>query len=50
VAWKGLVLEALHQYSILGKEDLDDVVSYSDMVGSVLGRLGSLDEEEEEID
>ena len=49
-AWMGLVLEALHQYSILGKEDLDDHTTYSDMVGSVLGRLGSIDDEDDEID
>ncbi len=39
-----IVLEALHQHSILGREDLDEHVSYSDMVGSMLGSLGSRDD------
>lgn len=46
-AWMGLVLEALHQYSILGKDDLDNTISYTDMVGSVLGKIGPVEEDEE---
>jgi len=38
------VLEALHQHSMLGKEDLDDRRSYSDMLGSMLGSVGGLDD------
>ncbi|MEX0685368.1 MAG: sigma 54-interacting transcriptional regulator [Balneolales bacterium] len=37
------VLEALHQNSILGKDDLDDQRSFTDMVGSMLGSLGDYD-------
>lgn len=39
------VLEALHQNSILGKEDLDDRRSFTDLVGSMLGNLGDMDDE-----
>lgn len=39
-----LVLEALHQNSMLGKEDLDDHRSYSDMLGSMLGSMGDFDD------
>ncbi|HEX6982130.1 MAG TPA: sigma 54-interacting transcriptional regulator [Balneolaceae bacterium] len=38
------VIEALHQKSMLGKEDLDDSRSYSDMLGSMLGSMGDLDD------
>jgi len=31
-----LVIEALHQHSMLGKEDLDGGRSYSDMLGSLV--------------
>lgn len=41
-----LVLEALHQNSMLGKDDLDEVKTYSDLVGSMLGSLGGFDEED----
>lgn len=37
------VIEALHQHSMLGKEDLDNRRSYSDMLGSVLGSMDDLD-------
>lgn len=37
------ILEALHQKSMLGKEDLEDERSYSDMIGSMLGYLGNVD-------
>jgi len=36
------VLEALHQNSVLGKDDLDDQRSFTDMVGSMLSDLGDL--------
>lgn len=39
------VLEALHQNSMLGKEDLDDRRSFSDMVGSMLGSVGGFGNE-----
>ncbi|MEX0929798.1 MAG: sigma 54-interacting transcriptional regulator [Balneolales bacterium] len=38
------VLEALHQNSILGKDDLDDQRSFTDLVGSMLGSLGDYDD------
>lgn len=44
------VLEAMHQHSMLGKADLDDGRSFSDMLGSMLNNLdfGDFEEEEEE--
>jgi magnesium chelatase subunit I len=41
------VVESLHQYSKLGKDDLDEVRTYSDMVGSMLGDLGDFDDEDD---
>ena len=41
---KDLVVEALHQNSMLGKDDLDDARSYSDMLGSMLGDMGDFDD------
>lgn len=41
------VIEALHQNSMLGKEDLDDRRSYSDMLGSMLGSMDDLDDFED---
>ncbi|HLR32855.1 MAG TPA: hypothetical protein VK074_10210, partial [Fodinibius sp.] len=38
------VIEALHQHSMLGKEDLEDRRSYSDMLGSMLGSMDDLDD------
>jgi len=38
------VIESLHQNSMLGKEDLDNQRSYSDMLGSMLGGMGNFDE------
>lgn len=43
------VLEALHQNSVLGKEDLDNHTTYSDMVGSMLGNLGRFSEDQDEF-
>lgn len=37
-----LVIEALHQNSMLGKEDLENARAYSDMLGSMLGSVGGL--------
>jgi magnesium chelatase subunit I len=44
-----LVIEALHQFSKLGKEDVDDHRSYSDMLGSMLGGMGDFDEDDFEL-
>lgn len=41
------VIEALHQNSMLGKEDLDDRRNYSDMLGSMLGSMDDLDDFED---
>lgn len=40
------VLEALHQQSVLSKDDLDENRSFKDMVGSMLGSLGDFDDDE----
>lgn len=42
-SWMDLVLEALHQNSMLSKQDLDDETSYSDMVGSMFSSFSDLD-------
>jgi magnesium chelatase subunit I len=41
-----LVLEGLHQHSLLSKDDLDENRTYSDLVGSMLGSIGSFDEDD----
>lgn len=41
------VLEALHQQSILSKDDLDEQRSFKDMVGSMLGSIGNIDDEDD---
>jgi magnesium chelatase subunit I len=41
------VVESLHQFSKLGKDDLDEVRTYTDMVGSMLGGLGDFDDEDD---
>lgn len=41
-----IVLEALHQHSMLGKADLDETREYSDMIGSMLGGLNDTDDGE----
>jgi len=47
VLWMDLVLEGLHQNSKLGKEDLDDTRVFSDMLGSMLGDMSDLDEDDD---
>ncbi len=42
-----LTIEVLHQNSMLGKEDLDDQRSYTDMLGSMLGSMGDFDDFED---
>jgi len=39
-----LVVEALHQHSMLGKEDMENMRSYSDMLGSMLGSVDDFDD------
>lgn len=41
------VIEGLHQHSMVGKEDVDDVRSYSDMLGSMLGSMDDFDDFED---
>lgn len=41
-----LVIESLHQNSKLGRDDLDEGRSYSDMLGSMLGGMGDFEEED----
>jgi magnesium chelatase subunit I len=38
------VIEALHQNSMVGKEDIDDTRTYSDMLGSMLGSMDDFDD------
>lgn len=45
-----LVIEALHQHSLVGKDLLDEGATYADMMGSVLSGLGSFDPEDFEND
>lgn len=46
LVWMDLVLEALHQNSMLSKQDLDDQTLYSDMLGSMFSSFGDLDDED----
>ncbi len=41
-----LLIEALHQNSKIGKNDLDDNRTYSDMLGSMLGNFTRFDDDE----
>ncbi|MCX7907614.1 MAG: magnesium chelatase [Bacteroidetes bacterium] len=45
-----LVLEALHQHSLLGKRDLDDEHAYVDLVGTMLTGLRQSDADADEDD
>jgi magnesium chelatase subunit I len=42
------VLEALHQFSLLGKDHVDEETRYSDMMGSMLSGIGRLEEDEDD--
>jgi magnesium chelatase subunit I len=44
-----IVLEGLHQHSMLNRDDLDENRTYTDLVGSMLGSLGNFDEDEDEF-
>jgi magnesium chelatase subunit I len=46
----GFVLEALHQNSLIGKELVDDAITYNDMMGSMLSSLGSFPNDDDDID
>jgi magnesium chelatase subunit I len=45
-----LVLEALHQHSLLGKDLLNGRATYADLMGSVLGGLSSPDPDDEDLE
>ncbi|MBO6794240.1 MAG: sigma 54-interacting transcriptional regulator [Balneolaceae bacterium] len=45
-AMMDLVLEALHQNSMLSKEDLDDHTTYSDMLGSMFSSINNIDDDD----
>ncbi len=50
-SWMDLALEALHQNSMLSKEDKDDHSKYSDMIGSMFSSFDGLkDEDYEDFD
>lgn len=42
-----LILEGLHQHSMLGKEEMDEGRSYTDMLDSMLGSMGDIDDLDE---
>jgi magnesium chelatase subunit I len=42
-----LVLEAMHQNSLLSKQDLDDESVYTDMLGSMFSSIGGMSEDED---
>lgn len=44
--WMDFVLEALHQNSMLSKQDLDDQTLYSDMLGSMFSSFGDMEGED----
>lgn len=44
-----LVIEGLHQNSKLGKDDLDETRSYTDMLGSMLGGMSDFDDDDYEL-
>lgn len=41
-----MVIEALHQNSKLGKDDIDDIHTYTDMLGSMLGGMTGFDDDD----
>jgi len=51
-AWMDLVLEAMHQNSLLSKQDMDDEAVYTDMLGSMFSSIGKMsdDDDFEEFD
>lgn len=49
-AWMDLVLESLHQNSMLSKQDLDEQNVYSDMLGSMFSQFSGFGEGPEKFD
>ncbi len=46
----GFVLEALHQNSLVGKEMLDESVTYNDMMGSMLSSIGPFSDDDDDAE
>ena len=46
-AWMDLVLEAMHQNSLLSKQDLDDEALYTDMLGSMFSSISGINDDED---
>ena len=44
LSFMDLTLESLHQHSMLSKQDLDDHIHYSDMIGSMFSSMGDVDD------
>jgi magnesium chelatase subunit I len=44
------VLEALHQHSLVGKDFAESTATYIDMMGSMLSSLGSLEDDDPDLD
>lgn len=45
--WMDLVLEAMHQNSLLSKQDIDEQALYTDMLGSMFSSIGGMSEEDD---
>ncbi|MCC5907214.1 MAG: sigma 54-interacting transcriptional regulator [Balneolaceae bacterium] len=46
LAMMDLVVEGLHQHSKIGKDDIDDTRTYTDMLGSMLGGMTGFDDDD----
>jgi magnesium chelatase subunit I len=46
-SWMDLALEAMHQNSLLSKQDLDDEALYTDMLGSMFSSISGINEDED---
>ena len=44
------VIEALHQQSLVGKDRVEAQASYSDIMGSVLGSIGRIDDDDDDFE
>ncbi len=49
-AWMDFILDALHQNSMLSKQDLDNQNVYSDMLGTMFSKIDNPDNEDENFD
>jgi magnesium chelatase subunit I len=46
-SWMDLVLEAMHQNSLLSKQDLDDEALYTDMLGSMFSSISGINDDDD---